>query len=224
MKVKDLPVNFRPREKALKMGFSSLNEEELLAVVLQSGVANFSVLEIAHEIIEKLGGFHNIIHANLVELSKIKGISRQKSLQLLAVIEMMKRLIKLEYEEHSCYYNADNIYQKYRFELGNSPQEVLLLVMLSSRNKILGEEILFKGTESECIISKVEILKTLLRKNATKFILIHNHPSGDSRPSQNDIETSILLKQDCSEFGIKFVDHLIITHHDCFSFKKKSLI
>ena len=221
MKIQDLPLENRPREKAIRFGIDSLSDEELLALLIGSGIQGLSALEIASDLIKTYHSMYSLANANYFSLCKQKGLKKKKALNLLAVFEFHNRLNSPQYKMKTAVSGSAEIYARYQY-LENFQQEVLCLVMLDTKKNIIKEKTLYKGTENQTPISTKEILTELLVGGAKYFYLIHNHPSGNFNPSNNDVLMTRYLDGKVLELGICMLDHIIISSNGYFSFNEKN--
>ena len=217
-KICDLEVYLRPREKALANGISSLSDKELLAIVIRCGIKGTSALELADSIISEYGNLYSLLKTDIYSLMNIKGIKKAKAIELGAVIELMKRVSK----ENNNYFipikTSKDAYMLVRNELEHETQEKFMVLYLNAKLNIIKKEVVFVGGDSQSIVDINLLLKKAIIYGAKKILCIHNHPSGDITPSQEDIRLTIKIKQSAEYFNIKLVDHLIIGKNNFFSF------
>lgn len=219
MKIKELPIEFRPREKAKHFGIEILNDEELLALIIGSGVKGCSAIEIARNLLSTYPNLLALAKANLSSLEDQFGLSSNSALKLLASFEIYRRLISPQYQNDVVINEAKDVYLRYRYLEGYS-QEVLAILMLNKNNKIIKEKILYIGTESDLSVNPTEICAELIVSKCKKFILVHNHPNGEKEPSEDDeYSTSAIIKA-TTHIHINFVDHVIIYPGGFYSFKE----
>ncbi len=218
-KIKDLDPSERPREKALKYGVDSLSDEELLALIIGSGTKAVSVLEIAEHITKTYKNLANFSLENYTGLNAIKGIKKSKTLLLLAIFEFHKRVIRQNNSKKTAIGNALDVYSRY-YDFSLKTQEILLLLLLNKKGEVIKEVELYKGTSSSIDISIKEIMYQILIGQGDSFIVVHNHPSGNVLPSNDDIITTSLLKRKASELDIELKDHIIITKDAYYSFNE----
>jgi len=223
MRIKDLPFEAKPREKALRFGIETLSDAELLAVIIGSGVKNYSALEIANNLLKDHCTLKNISNTNYETLSKYKGLKKVGSLKLLATFEFYKRLISPLYQSSEQLLDAKQVYNRYKY-LENYSQEVLLIVMLDRKRNILKEKVMYKGTSENFNVEAKEILSEILVSKCSKFILIHNHPDGDVFPSEEDIFTTSYIETSAEPFKLKLLDHIIIGKNDYYSLQENKMI
>jgi len=191
MKIKDLPDSSKPRERFLKFGPEALSDAELFAILLRTGTKEENVMEISNKLISKFG-LVNLFESSLKELQKIKGIGQTKSMELLAIAELWKR-----YENEKSGINnikkitcAEDVFKLFHKRLRDKKQEHFFILMLNNQNNIIGQEEISKGVLDAAIIDPREVFKPAIRNSAAKIILIHNHPSGNSEPSQEDLNVT----------------------------------
>ena len=224
MKIKDLPVADRPREKALERGLSSLTESELLALIIGSGRPGVNALELGMMLLEGYGGLASLARAPYRSLLEFSGLSEGKTLRLLASFELAKKIALANYLEDNDEFTPECLFEKYHPILLKEKQEELFLLMSSNKRHFRKEEAIYKGTEKELLFSNREIMKRLLKNYADSFVLVHNHPSGNPLPSAEDVDRSFRLAQDMRELGIRMLDHIIITQDGYYSFRESKLL
>lgn len=223
MRIQDLDQRDRPREKAKKYGVESLENAELLALIIGHGVKNFSALEIAHSLLARYS-LEQIERLSYSEWKEEKGFQDPQILKIMGALELGKRVLTYKNSHNEIMNTAEDVAQKYLPIYRLKEQEHMVIIMLNSRNKILGEEVVFLGTANEITVSPSEIFTRLIRKNAKKFFILHNHPSGNIEPSVEDIKTTIALKDMGEELHIRLKDHIILGKYEYYSFLENDLI
>ena len=223
IKIKDLPIDSRPREKAIRYGISSLSDEELLAIIIGSGSKNESALEIARKMINDVGSISNFANMSEQDLMKYDGVKNIKAMKISASLELVKR-IKFYEQKFDEEIDTYSLYKKYSPMLAFDDQENLILVMTNSNKKAFKETKFYRGGKELIAIHPNEIIGELLKHNAKGFYLIHNHPSGNPRPSSEDILATDKIFKKAKTFKIDFLDHLIIAKNGCFSFQKNVIL
>ncbi|EGV02292.1 DNA repair protein RadC [Streptococcus oralis subsp. tigurinus] len=158
----------------------------------------------------------------LQELQSLSGIGRIKAIELQAVIELGHRIHKHEALEMESILSSQKLAKKMQQELGDKKQEHLVALYLNTQNQIIHQQTIFIGSATRSIAEPREILHYALKHMATSVILVHNHPSGAVSPSQNDDHVTKLVKEACELMGIVFLDHLIVSHSDYFSYREKT--
>ena len=221
MRIKDLPKISRPRERAFTYGIEALSDEELLAIIIGSGVKNKSALEIASSLLKTYMNLSLLSKAKLMSLKEEFGLSKISALKLEATFEFHRRLISSKYQEFTSMKHIENVYQRYQY-LEDHEQELFIILMLDNKYQILKEKILYQGTQNSVELSIKEIVVELLQTNTKKFILIHNHPNGEIYPSKEDIASTALIAEKCDMLNIKLLDHLIIYKGGYYSFKENN--
>ncbi len=217
-KIKDISPNERPREKAIKYGLESLDDIELLALILGSGTSTFGVLDISSFILNQYKTLNNFALENYKGLSSIKGIKKSKTLLLLAIFEFHKRVLKEAKYNVLKIDDGIDVYNHY-FHLATKEQEVLVLLLLNKKNELIKEVELYKGSKSSIEVNVREIITQILIGQGEQFILVHNHPSGDYFPSKDDIILTREIARKAESLEIVLFDHIIITSNGFYSFK-----
>lgn len=223
MNVKSLPLDQRPREKLIKNGPKSLSDSELLAIILRVGNKKENVVKVSNRIFNK----YNIKSLSRLGISSLKkefGIGDAKACQIIACFELGRRVVKYKKDKRISIRKAKDLAKILIPEMGSLKKEHFKGLFLDSRNKIIKEETIFIGSLNESVIHPREIFQIALEENAASLILAHNHPSGDSKPSEEDIEITKQIINAGKILGIPVLDHLIIAHDKYFSFREKGLI
>ncbi len=224
MKIKDLQKEEKPREKLIDKGAENLTDVELLAIVLRSGGKDKSATNLARELLEKFDGLKPLLSADVKELTGFKYINTAKATTIKALEEISKRFFYQENKEEKYVKTPKDVYDIVRKDILNKEQELLFLITLDSRNKLISKDIISKGTINETLIHPREIFKKALVKNAYSIILVHNHPSNKSEPSDEDIKVTRRIFKAGIDMGIPLTDHLVVTNSDFTSMKAQNLI
>lgn len=219
MKIKEIPKEIRPREKAIRYGIENVSDEELLAIIIGSGVRGHSALEIARNLLDTFITMSSLSNTNLSSLEEHSGLSSTLALRLLATFEFHNRLNSPMYQYEHAVQNAEDIYSRYRY-LENYSQETLILLMLNQRRKIIKEKMLYKGTNDNVTLNIQEIIKELIMARCQNFVLIHNHPDGSPFPSDDDVYVTKSLDENSKNMQIKMLDHVIIYRGGYYSFNE----
>jgi DNA repair protein RadC len=214
MKIKDFPEDSRPREKLLKMGSENLSDPELLAILLRTGLGakkgerGENAIELANRLINEYG-LDKLSECSVKELKKIKGIGKAKACQIFASFELNKRInrAKTPVKKISC---AEDVFNLMHEKLKDKKEEHFYVLMLDTKNNLLGEQLITKGILDASIVHPREVFKPAIKNSASKIILVHNHPSGDPSPSDEDIEISEKLIKSGEEIGIRVLDSVVI--------------
>lgn len=224
-RIKDLPLDDRPREKLILRGSQSLTDAELLAILLRTGKKGKSVVALAQEIISKEGNLAKLASRSLAELRKNSGVGKDKAATLLAAFEISRRILSQQkwHSEKKITSPEDvaNIFiPLFRDEL----KENFVVVCLNSANKIIKYETISVGNLNSSVVHPREIFKSALEQSAASIILLHNHPSGNPEPSNEDITITKKLVEAGKLMDIPVFDHLIIAGNNYTSFVEKRLI
>lgn len=219
-----LPQEDRPYERCIRHGVQSLSNRDLLAVILRTGAKGRNVLELAGDLLKLVPereGFTGIRRLSLDELSKVKGIGKVKAVQLKCLLEIARRMAREEAGEGTHFTSPSAVANYYMEDLRHEEQEVLLLLMLNQRGRLIKERYMFKGTVNASVISPREIFVEALASRAVQIILLHNHPSGDASPSQEDLNVTRRIKEAGQLLGIALTDHIIIGEHAYVSLREE---
>ena len=219
-----LPQEDRPYERCIRHGVQSLSNRDLLAVILRTGAKGRNVMELAGELLRLVPereGFTGLRRLSLDELSKVKGIGKVKAVQLKCLLEIARRMAREEAGEGTYFTSPSTVANYYMEDLRHEEQEVLLLLMLNQRGRLIKERYMFKGTVNASVISPREIFVEALAARAVQIILLHNHPSGDASPSQEDLNVTRRIKEAGQLLGIALTDHIIIGEHAYVSLREE---
>lgn len=206
------------REKLKLLGVQSLTITELLVLILQSGTPQKDVVQISNKLAKMLK--YETEKISLKKLLSIKGIGGIKAIKILAILELMKRL---KSDSEKSILRAADIY-KLSFNIAKKKQEHFMLITLNGASCVIKKRILFVGTINQSIIHPREIFHHAIKDRASSIILVHNHPSGDTTPSKEDISTTTKIKKIGDIIGINVLEHLIVSSNGYFSFYKSGLI
>lgn len=203
-RIKDLPKNERPREKLEQNGSSSMTEVELLSLILRTGTSGKNVKELSAEILNSYS-LSGLADRSLEDLKKFEGISRVKSGQLKALGELSRRMQNEEKDEISSFSGVKSRLQDMKY----MENEIIRVFILSAGNKLL-REIEFEGEVSSASFAPRKIFRKALQENGSAAILAHNHPSGKSSPTEQDIETTREIITLGKSLGVEILDHVIV--------------
>ena len=224
-KIKDLPEELRPQEKVRRNGAESLSDTELLAVLLRTGVKDLNVLALSSELLKNAGGTLAGLYGMTEEdLLRIPGIGRVKAAQIQCLRVLVSRIAKSEEGPKPDFSSPERVYRYYAEEYRMAEQEHVKILLLNTRMRLLREIEISKGSIRSAMVPVREILVKALRENVVTVILLHNHPSGDPEPSEEDIRATFELEQACSMVGLSLADHIIIGGHSYVSMREKGII
>lgn len=225
MKVKDLPLDDRPREKLILRGAQNLSEAELLAILLRTGSKNESVIEVAQKLLIEFSNLAVLASKTVEEIIKIKGIGKDKAAALVAAFELVRRIeFKSKWYSNKKITSPGDVAELYIPLLRDELQEKFYVVCLSSSNRIIKHELLFVGTLNASLVHPREIFKTALANDSANIILMHNHPSGQPEPSNEDISITRKIVEAGKIIEIQIFDHIIIAGNSYTSFVEKRLL
>lgn len=211
-----------PRERLVAEGVEKLSNQELLAILLRTGTRSATVFELAQRILDNLTSLTELKKMTLAELQSLTGIGRVKAIELQAMMELGRRIHQKEMLETDRIASSRTLAQKMQVELGDKKQEHLVALYLNSQNQIIHQQTIFIGSATRSIAEPREILHYAVKHMATSLILVHNHPSGAVIPSRNDDNVTKNVKEACKIMGFVFLDHLIVSHSDYFSYREKT--
>ena len=209
-KIRDLPLDRKPREKLIKQGPESLSVQELLAVILNVGSKSEDVLTMSHRIIREYGERSIIAEKNAEMLSLDLNIPIIKACQIIACGEIGRRFYEKNKSGFTVIRNARDVYE-YLIDMRNLPKEHLRGLYLNSHNRIIHDEVISIGTINTNIVHPREIFRPGIEYTCAAVVLAHNHPSGVCTPSTQDIEITEQIIQAGKVLGINVLDHVIIT-------------
>lgn len=220
---KSIPVNERPREKALFSGFDSLSDSQLLAIILKCGVKGQSVIELSDFIMRKYYNLYNLMNCNYKELIEIKGVKKAKAIEILAIMEIAKRIQKSKINDINTINSPDDIYEHFAPLIKEEKQENFMVVFMDIKCHVIKYEVIFVGGINSSIIDVNLILKRAIEHGSNRIICLHNHPSGDPTPSTQDILVTKKINMNAQILDIKLVDHVIIGKNGYVSLKKEGI-
>lgn len=224
--MKDLYKDGRPYEKCLACGAGALSDAELLAVILRTGTSGETVCRLAERILSLPGyeGLSGLCRIPAECLMKLKGVGQVKAIQLKCLAELGARMAKASALERLCFDTPATIADYFMEELRHKEQEQLMVLFLNTRNKLLKEKLMFKGTVNASIISPREIFMEALEVHAVHLVLVHNHPSGDPVPSPEDIRMTERVKRAGQLLDIQLLDHIIIGDRCYSSLRERGIL
>jgi len=220
----------RPREMLMKYGPSSLPLSKLLAIILRIGKEGTSAEELSKRLLNHFRTLREIDSVPISEICKMEGIGQAKAVQIKAALELGKRLYKEEAERKKKIERAEDVIayvaEYYGPYLRDAKKEFFHVILLDIKNKPIHNIEISKGSLSAAIVDSKEIIREATLRSASSVILVHNHPSGETKPSSEDIDITNRIIQACDFVGIKVLDHIIIgkNKEDYFSFTKEGLI
>ncbi|MBR3661131.1 MAG: DNA repair protein RadC [Bacilli bacterium] len=225
MLIKEMNENDRPRERLANLGSSKLTNEELLAIILKTGSKGKSAKDLAIELIERLGKLENFKNLDLNSLREFKGIGNVKKIELLATLELGKRIyLNNPLKNTKRYTNPEFIYLDNKYLFYGLKQEYFYVFYLDTKKNLIERKLLFMGTIDRSLVHPREIFKEAYLLSASCFICMHNHPTGDVMPSRADISLTNTLLEIGRIQGIELLDHIIVSDSNYFSFYDNHLM
>jgi DNA repair protein RadC len=225
MKIKDLPLDDRPREKLILRGPQSLSDSELLAIILRTGTKGKSVVQISQEIIKKNGNLASLAVKTVSAYTKDVGIGKDKAATLAAVFEIAKRVnAQIKWFSDVKITSPEDVAKIFIPLLKDEIKEHFFVLCLNSANKIIKYENISIGNLNSSVVHPREVFKVAIDNNSANIIVLHNHPSGNPEPSNEDISITKKLVESGKILGIEIFDHIIIAGNQYLSFVEKRLI
>lgn len=223
--MKQLPDSEKPDEKFLESGAGALSDAELLAVIIRSGTQGRRSIEVAQDLL--MQGNRNLLSLydlSFDEMQKIQGIGRVKAIQLKCVAELSKRIAKTRYQDKIRLAMPRTIADYYMEQMRHEKQERLIALFFDSKCQLLSDVTMSVGSATATFVSPREIFLTALRCNAVQIVLLHNHPSGDPNPSEEDDEATARMKDAGNLLGVPLVDHIVLGDHAYYSYREHKRI
>ncbi|MBR1385214.1 MAG: DNA repair protein RadC [Bacilli bacterium] len=225
MLIKEIPLEERPRERLLKYGASNLSNEELLSIVLRCGTKNVSVKELSSNILKEYKTLSNIKNATINKLSLINGMGLSKSMVIVAMLELSKRIyVDDDSNLKICFNNPKKIYEYTKYMFRDKEQELFYCLYFNNKQHLVGKELLFIGTVNKSLTHPREIFKYAYLYSASSIVCLHNHPSGDVTPSREDISFTSALVEIGNIQKIPIIDHIIVSNNNYYSFQDNGKI
>jgi DNA repair protein RadC len=223
MAISHWPEADRPRERLLSKGAATLSDAELVAVLLRTGIAGKSAVELAREMIVQFGSLSGLLAAGPA-LSRIKGLGAAKSAQFMAAMELARRSMNERLREGAALTSPSAVRDYLRLTLASRLHEVFVCLWLDAQHRVIAIEEPFRGTLTQTSVYPREIVKAALAANAAAVIFAHNHPSGVAQPSQADELLTRSLKEALSLVDVKVLDHFIVAGNQAISFAERGLL
>jgi DNA repair protein RadC len=223
--LKSLSEDDRPREKLMQTGSRSLSDAELLAIILGSGSLTETAIQLAQRILhEHKNDINAVAKLSLNDLKKFKGVGDAKAVNILAAFELARRRKEAESKEEHKIGSSKDAFELLNEKLADLPHEEFWMILLNRANKVIRMENLSRGGISGTVVDVRLIAKAALEHNTSSVILGHNHPSGNLKPSQTDLDITKKIKEALRLFDINLFDHLIIGDRNYYSFTDEGII
>ncbi len=208
--IRDLPRGERPRERLKEFGSKHLSNTELIAILMRTGMQGENALSLASRLLARFNGLAGLGRVTYAELCAEKGLSGAKACQLLAGLELGRRLVSLAPEERVVVNSPHDVANLLMGEMSMLDQEHLRVLLLNTKNEVLGVQEIYVGNVNSSVVRPAEVLRPAIRENAPAVIVVHNHPSGDPTPSSEDVAITKQLVEAGKTLGIDLLDHLVI--------------
>jgi len=221
--VKEMPPEERPRERMARAGAQALSSTELLAIILRVGVGGENVLSMAQRILAGFGGLGGLSRADFSQLTAERGLGPAKASQILAALELGRRLMAESPEERWQIRAPSDAAHILMPVIGHQEQEHFVVLHLDTRNRVTDRETLYKGSLNTSLVRTAEVFRGAVRRNCAAIIVAHNHPSGDPNPSPEDVALTRRLVDAGKLLEIPVLDHLIIGENRYVSLRERAL-
>jgi DNA repair protein RadC len=223
-RIMDITADERPREKLASSGAQSLAEEELLAILLRTGIQGENAVAMGRRLLDDFGGINGIHQASFDDFCMAKGVGPAKAAQIKAAIELGRRLQVVTGEERPTISSPHDVARLVQYEMMGLSQEHLWVLLLNTKNQVTSIQKIYQGTLNSSTVRIAELFKAAITKNAAGVILVHNHPSGDPSPSAEDIRLTRAVVEAGKLLDIEVLDHIVIGFADQFtSLKQKKM-
>ncbi len=221
--IREIPKEERPYERCKQMGAQALTDSELLAILLRTGTVGESALDLANRVLKDLDppGLLGLHQLRFEELLAIRGIGEVKAIQLSCISELSKRLAMQEHAHDLCFENPQSVADYYMEDMRHQKQESVKLICLDAKSNLIRACTISKGTANASLVTPREVYIEALKDHAVAIILMHNHPSGDPTPSNEDRAITAMIKKAGDQIGIELLDHIIIGDRQYYSFREQ---
>ena len=222
--IKEMHDSDKPRERLMNYGPDKLTNQELLGIIINTGTREESSITVANRIIKDMKTIRELRGLTYQELTSVKGIGEAKAITILAVIELAIRMHTHSLEEDIFIKSPDDVSDLLMEKMRYFQQEHFVVLYLSTKNMVIHQETMFKGSLNTSIVHPREVYKEAVKRSAAAIICVHNHPSGDPSPSREDIEVTRRLHECGEMIGVDFLDHIIIGSGKYISLKEMNFI
>ncbi|MCC6445242.1 MAG: DNA repair protein RadC [Armatimonadetes bacterium] len=222
--IKEMPSEERPREKLVRYGVEVLSNVELLALLLRTGSAKESAIDLGHKLLKEFEGLKGLAKASMPEMAGVFGIGETKASQIQAAFELGRRYLLAEAEDKDSIHSPQDIADRLMPRMRDQTVECFVALLLDTKNRVLKELIITQGTLNASLIHPRELFNRAIAYRSAAVIVAHNHPSGDPTPSQEDIAVTRRLKDAGELLGIGLLDHLIVGDGRFVSMRERGLL
>jgi DNA repair protein RadC len=225
LRIRDLPPTERPRERLLRLGAGALTHEELLALLLRTGLPGEGALDRARTLLAAHGGLAGLAGATAAELASERGVGPARAAAIAAALEIARRLPAETLSERDLFNEPRLVMEYLRRSQADDAQERTGALYLNARHRLLkNDPDIYRGTLDRAVVEPREILRRALLGRAAAIIVYHNHPSGDATPSREDREFTRRLASAAEAVGVRLLDHIVVGRDGCVSFREAGLL
>lgn len=224
MKIEDCPNYLKPYEKFKQYGVNYLSDTELLAILLRTGTTECNVVELAYRLLGAEGNLLRLYDYTYESIQKIKGIGEVKSIQLMSLLEMSKRLASRTYKVSEPLTSPKAIASLFMESLRHEKSEQFITLYLDAKCRLMSYDLVSKGSLTASIVHPREVYKGAIHKSAYSIVALHNHPSGDPTPSKEDVQITKRLYEVGQILGIQLIDHIVIGDRSYVSLKEQGYL
>ena len=222
-RITDLAATDRPRERLAELGAESLNDAELLAILLRVGIQGQNAVQMGQHLLQQFNGLIGLYQATFEQVCQVKGVGMAKAAQIQAALELGRRYLKAQRGERPAIHSPKDAADQVMYEMTGFVQENLWVLLLDTRNRLIDIEHLYQGSLNSSTVRVAEVFKKAMVMNAAAIIITHNHPSGDPTPSPEDIALTRTLVETGKMLDIQVLDHVVIGGNSFVSLKEKRL-
>ena len=222
-RIKDIQILERPRERLAKMGANVLSTAELLAILLRVGVEGENAIQLGQRLLHRFNGLAGLQRASYGEICAQHGIGEAKAAQIKAAIDLGRRLASQTTSERPVVHSPEDAADLVQYEMSALEQEQLRVILLNTRNHVLGIKTIYQGSLNSSQVRVGELFRPAIRENAAAIIVVHNHPSGDPSPSPDDVAITKVIIEAGKLLDIQVLDHLIIGQGRFISLNRRGL-
>lgn len=217
-RIKDWPEDERPREKLRKRGADNLSDAELLAILLRAGTGRVTAVDLAKSLLIEFKSLRELAERDIGEYEQYKGIGSTKAITLAAAFEIGRRIAAGARPQRIAVLSPNAIAERYIHLLETVKQEEFRVILLDTANTIIGEQVVTRGSLNMSVVHPREVFKKAIANSAAGIIVLHNHPSGNPSPSEEDRQITKTLSEAGKIIGIQLLDHIIIAGRNYYSF------
>lgn len=222
-RIMDLESTDRPRERLAEAGAKALSEAELIAILLRVGLPGENAVQLAQRLLLTFGGLRGLLQASFIDFTAVHGLGPAKSAQLTAAIELGRRISRESVREKPGIHSPRDAADLLMYELSGLDHEELWVLLLDTRNCLIHDFALYKGSLNASTVRVGELFKAAIQRNAAAIILAHNHPSGDPNPSPEDATLTRAAVQAGKLLDVSVLDHIVIGAGRFVSMKERGL-